>query len=194
MKGCGDVAWFRIQRIQRAGIKRVIEYARNHTGVQNPERDVAVIRSVAVLGYKEAGDKHGLSSGRVQDIVKRYSEMAAAILSGESEAPAGADADGMAPWRIASALRRCGQGGDGCNSDCPYWALHCAEGDCVGKAMADAAWQLEQMRGALDEICVHLDAGSAIVDWTKMQLQPGQMPEVQIPGSNRRYVAVKDWI
>lgn len=191
MKGCGDKAWRRVQTIQQAGVLRVMEYARNYSGVQDPSRDMAVIKSAAVLGYKAAGEKHRLSASRVQYIVKRYSEMAEEILKGAPVSEPKLGGPATRAWTLAETMRRCGQGGDGCRSDCPYWALHCADGDCVGTLMTDASRELGRLRSALDGICVQLDGGRAIVDWSDARLEPHGMPEVKVPGSARRYVAVK---
>lgn len=192
MKGCGDKAWAQVHKIQKAGPKRVIEYVRNNTGVQDPVRDMEIIRTTAVGGYEAAARKHGLSSARGRDILERYSAMAELILAGAPVEPPRKPAPVVKPRMLAAALRRCGQGGDKCNSGCPYWELHCADGDCVGQLMADAARELSRLREALDEICVHLDAGGAIVDWTGNRLEPAGMPEINIPGSDRQYVVLKN--
>lgn len=84
MRGCGDVCAARIRLIERAGVAKCLAMARqNHRA--DPQRDLAIIRKAALVGYKEAARLRGCAASTALRVVKVYSEYAELILAGQPE-------------------------------------------------------------------------------------------------------------
>ena len=82
MRGPGDKCAAMCRTIERAGLKRVCEFARTQ-GRLDPEKDLAVIRRAAVSGYKNAAYLSGVAPWVATRIVRKYYEFALTLLDGK---------------------------------------------------------------------------------------------------------------
>lgn len=79
MKGPSDQCAQMCNRIQQAGIRRVLRLAKER-GRADPARDLAIIRRAGVEGYVAAGKTFGMSQSGARSVVLRYDEYAQEIL------------------------------------------------------------------------------------------------------------------